>query len=61
MEFDLWKYGNVSDVYSIGLAFLEIVTLIPVWMQFRTLVKTRTMKPRDGLLWTSNRSTARIL
>ena len=59
--FDLWEFGNSSDVYSIGLAFLEIITLVPMWMQYKTSVKSKIMKPREGLLATVNRSTMRII
>lgn len=35
---DLFRYGNKSDVWSLGLLVLELITLIPVWVGRKCLV-----------------------
>ncbi len=62
-QFDLWEMDNLSDVYSLGLTFLEIVTLVPISVEYRTVVNTKSMmKPRKGLLSTNGvRSPKRII
>ncbi len=37
-EHDLFEFGNKTDVWSMGLMVLEIITLIPVWIGQKCMV-----------------------
>lgn len=52
---DIWMDKGSPDVWSLGITFFEILTLIPVWISSKCSLITRPSILRRGVLYSPDR------
>jgi serine/threonine protein kinase len=54
-EEDIWKDKGSPDIWSLGLTFFDIITLIPIWISNKCSLIQKPAILRRGILFTPDR------